>query len=153
MKKTTKQSKQPNIAKNLEHLLEENRQLSEKLNRSLADYQNFEKRVEVQRQVFITLALSSIFDKILSSLDDLHLVDKHLNDKGLKMALIKLEAVLKSEGLEEIEALGQTFDPQTMDCVDTTNKNKKDLISEVKKKGYKFNGEVIRPAHVIVGTR
>ncbi len=153
MKKTTKQSKRPNIAQNLEHLLEENRQLSEKLNRSLADYQNFEKRVEVQRQVFITLALSSIFDKILASLDDLHLVDKHLNDKGLKMAVTKFEDVLKSEGLEEIVALGQTFDPQTMDCVDTTNKVKKDLISEVKKKGYKFNGQVIRPAHVVVGTK
>jgi len=153
MKKTTKQSTQPDIAKKLEHLLEENRQLSEKLNRSLADYQNFEKRVEAQRQIFITLALSSIFDKILASLDDLHIVDKHLNDKGLKMAIIKFENVLKSEGLEEIEALGQTFDPQTMDCVDTTNKVKKDLISEVKKKGYKFNGQIIRPAHVIVGTK
>jgi len=153
MKKTTKQSPPPNVAKKLNHLLEENKQLSDKLNRSLADYQNFEKRVEAQRQVFITLALSSIFDKILASLDDLHLVDKHLNDKGLKMAITKFENVLKSEGLEEIVALGQSFDPQTMDCVDTTNKVKKDLVAEVKKKGYKFNGQVIRPAHVIVGTK
>ena len=153
MKKSIKQSTPPSMAKNLSHLLEENKQLSDKLNRSLADYQNFEKRVEVQRQVFITLALSSIFDKILASLDDLHLVDKHLNDKGLKMAINKFEDVLKSEGLEEIDALGETFDPQTMDCVDTNNKIKKDLVSEVKKKGYKFNGQVIRPAHVIVGTK
>ena len=153
MKKTKKKSKQTSSAQNIEKLIEENKRLSENLKRSVADYQNLEKRIEVQRQVFITLALSSIFDKILASLDDLHIVNKHLKDKGLSMSLQKLESVLESEGLQEIEAEGLSFNPQTMDCVDTTDKVKKDIVFEVKNKGYKFNGQVIRPAHVVVGTK
>jgi len=153
MTKTTKKSKQATTVKNMKNLIEENEKLSEKLKRSTADYQNLEKRIEAQRQVFTALALSSIFDKILASIDDFHIVDKHLNDKGLKMSLQKLEAVLRSEGLEEIEAKGLAFDPQTMDCIDTTDKISKDIVFEVKKKGYKFNGQIIRPAHVVVGTK
>jgi len=128
-------------------------ELHDRLNRSIADYQNLEKRIESQKQVFLTFSLMSIFDKLLSSIDDFYLVYSHLNDKGLKMALDKLESVLKSEGLEEIEALQKTFDPHTMDCVDTTDKAPKDIVYSVSKKGYKFNGTVVRPAQVIVGTK
>lgn len=128
-------------------------QLQDRLNRSLADYQNLEKRIESQKQVFLTFSLLSIFDKLLSSIDDFYLVNDHINDKGLKMALDKLQSILKSEGLEEIDALGKTFDPQTMDCVDTTDKAKKDIVYSLSKKGYKFNGQIVRPAQVIVGTK
>lgn len=129
------------------------KQLQDRLNRSLADYQNLEKRIESQKQVFLTLSLMSVFDKILSSLDDFYLVYDHLRDKGLKMALDKMESLLKSEGLLEIEALNQPFDPHFMDCVDTDIKTNKDVVSHVKKKGYLYNGQVVRPAQVIVGTK
>ena len=128
-------------------------QTEEKLKRTLADYQNLEKRIETQKQVFLTFSLMSIFDKLLSSLDDFYLVQNHLKDKGLQMALDKLNSLLKSEGLEEIDALDKDFDPQTMDCVETTPHTKKDLVSEVRKIGYKFNGQVVRPSQVVVGTK
>ena len=153
MTKISNKQKQSSTARKINKLIEENKQLSERLKRSIADYRNFEKRVIAQRQVFLTLELSSVFDKILSSLDDFHIVNKHLDDKGLKMSLDKLEAVLKSEGLEEIGARDKIFDPQTMDCVNVTDKAKKNVVFEVKKKGYKFNGQIIRPAHVVVGTK
>ena len=95
----------------------------------------------------------SIFDKLLSTIDDFYLVNHHLRDKGLQIALNKLESVLKSEGLEEIDALDKIFDPHTMDCVETTNLTSKDVVYSVQKKGYKFNGQVVRPAQVVVGTK
>ncbi len=150
MKKTTSKKQTQSKKTSAEAKIAE---LHDRLNRSLADYQNLEKRIESQKQVFLTFSLMSIFDKLLSSIDDFYLVNSHLNDKGLKMALDKLESVLKSEGLEEIDALQKTFDPHTMDCVDTTDKAKKDIVYSVSKKGYKFNGTVVRPAQVIVGTK
>jgi len=128
-------------------------ELQHRLNRSLADYQNLEKRLETQKQVFLTFSLMSIFDKLLSTIDDFYLVNHHLRDKGLQIALNKLESVLKSEGLEEIDALDKIFDPHTMDCVETTNLTSKDVVYSVQKKGYKFNGQVVRPAQVVVGTK
>lgn len=146
MKKSTKTPKKDPLELKLN-------QTEEKLKRTLADYQNLEKRIETQKQVFLTFSLLSIFDKLLASLDDFYLVQNHLKDKGLQMALDKLNSLLKSEGLEEIEALHKDFDPQTMDCVETTDQVSKDIVSEVKKTGYKFNGQVVRPAQVVVGTK
>ena len=124
--------------------------LEDKLKRSLADYANLEKRIESQRQLFVTLATTSVVTKMIEVLDDLHLTYKHLNDPGLKMSIDKFINVLKSEGVEEIKAKDQKFDPQTMECVEVV-KGKDDHVISVKKIGYKLNGHVIRPAQVSVG--
>ena len=83
-------------------------------------------------------------------LDDFYLAQNHLGDPGLQMAIDKFLAVLKSEGLEEIDALGKEFDPKTMDCVDVTE-GTQDYVVEIRKKGYLLNDHVLRPAHVVVG--
>ncbi len=124
--------------------------LKEQLARSLADYSNLEKRIESQRQLFATLATTSIVDKMLSVLDDFYLANDHLKDAGLKMAIDKFVAVLKTEGVEEIQSIGQEFDPASMDCVDVASGPQNQVVS-VHKKGYKLNGQVIRPAQVVVG--
>lgn len=137
----------------LEKLKSEIAVLKEKLARSLADYDNLSKRQEAQKELFLAMTIASFMDKALSAMDDLHLVLSHLKDKGLEMAIKKMEDVLKSEGLEEIETKDRQFDPADMDCVDTDASVEKDKITLVKKKGYKFNGQIIRPAQVVVGTK
>ncbi len=124
--------------------------LRDQLARSLADYSNLEKRIESQRQMFVTLATVSIVSKMVDVLDDLYLTQKHLNDKGLQMTINKLLNTLKSEGLSEIEAEGKEFDPQTMECI-VTQEGPENQVLEVKKNGYTLNGQVIRPVQVIVG--
>lgn len=126
-------------------------QLQNKLNRSLADYSNLEKRIENQRQLFITLATTSLFSKIIEVLDDLYLSNQHLKDPGLKMIIDKFVSVLEAEGLEEISAEKHVFNPETMDCVEVAS-GKQDQVISVKKKGYRLNGHVIRPAQVVVGS-
>ena len=125
-------------------------ELEEKLKRSLADYSNLEKRIDSQRQLFATLATTSIVSKMIEVLDDLYLAQEHLKNSGLQIAIDKFLAVLKSEGLEEVTAEGQTFNPQTMDCIDVASGVQDNVVS-VKKRGYTLNGHCLRPAHVVVG--
>jgi molecular chaperone GrpE len=124
-------------------------ELKEKLARSMADYINLEKRIEAQRQMFVTMATVNIVSRMVEVLDDLHLVQEHLKDDGLQITLGKFYTVLKSEGLSEISVDGE-FNPETMECIATTSGEENSIVS-VQKKGYSLNGQVIRPAQVIVG--
>jgi molecular chaperone GrpE (heat shock protein) len=144
-KTTTNQS-----AENLAQLEQKTVVLEDRLKRSLADYANLEKRIESQRQLFVTLATTAIVTRMIEVLDDFYLCYNHLQDQGLKIALDKFVSVLKSEGVEEINTANQEFDPQTMECIDTAP-GKENQVTLVKKAGYKLNGHVIRPAQVVVG--
>jgi molecular chaperone GrpE len=125
-------------------------ELQDKLARSMADYANLEKRIDSQRQLFVTLATVSIISKMIEVLDDLYLSQTHLNDPGLKITIDKFFNVLKSEGLEEIKAESAAFDPNTMECVSTLE-GEDNLVLSVHRRGYTLNGQVIRPSQVIVG--
>ena len=138
------------LVQRITELEQESAAMADRLSRSLADYSNLEKRIESQRQMFVTLATTSILVKMVEVLDDFHLAQKHLNDPGLKMAIDKFDSVLKIEGLEEINPVGLEFDPQSMECIETT-KGKENFVVDVKKLGYKLNGHIIRPAQVSVG--
>ena len=131
-------------------LRQENLSLKDQLARSLADYSNLEKRIESQRQVYVTLATTSIVDKMLGVLDDFQLAQSHLKDSGLKIAIDKFFNVLKSEGVEEIDALDKEFDPVYMDAIEIAD-GKQNYVVAIRRPGYKLNGTVIRPAQVVVG--
>ncbi len=146
----TKKSTSNQSVKNLLQLQEQINTLTDRLSRSLADYSNLEKRIESQRQFFVTLATTSIITKMIEVLDDLYLTQKHLQDPGLKIAIDKFLSTLQSEGVEEIVAVDKEFDPAIMDCIQI-DKGKENYVISVKKPGYKLNGHVIRPAQVIVG--
>jgi molecular chaperone GrpE len=143
-------TKDANLLKKIAELEEKNNSLLDNLSRSLADYSNLEKRNENQRQLFVTLATTSILTKMIDVLDNFYLAQKHLNDPGLKMAIDKFDSVLKTEGLEEINPNNLEFDPQFMACVEVVD-GQTNFVVEVKKLGYKLNGHVIRPAQVSVG--
>ena len=149
MAKIKKTSPDLSAAK-IEKLEADNNILQDKLNRSLADYANLEKRVENQRQFFVTLATTAVIIKMVEALDDFNLAYSHLQDAGLKMAIDKFIAALKSEGVEEVDPLGSDFDPATMECVQTVDGEDNKVIT-VRKLGYKLNGQVIRPSQVVVG--
>lgn len=146
----TKKSTSNQSVKNLPQLQEQINALTDRLSRSLADYSNLEKRIESQRQLFVTLATTSIVTKMIEVLDDLYLTQQHLQDPGLKITIDKFLSTLQSEGVEEIVAIDKEFDPAIMDCLQI-DKGKENYVISVKKPGYKLNGHVIRPAQVIVG--
>ena len=149
MAKTKKTSPDLTAAK-IQELEEKNLLLQDKLNRSLADYSNLEKRVESQRQFFVTLATTAVVTKMIEALDDFNLAYSHLPDPGLKMAIDKFISALKSEGVEEINPLDAEFDPETMECTEAAP-GEDNKVMTVRKLGYKLNGHVVRPAQVVVG--
>lgn len=142
--------KNTDLLKKVSDLEQQSASLIDKLSRSLADYANLEKRIESQRQLFVTLATTSILSRMVEVLDDFYLAQKHLNDPGLKMAIDKFNSILKTEGLEEINPKGSEFDPHSMECIEAVV-GKENFVIEVKKLGYKLNGHLIRPAQVSVG--
>lgn len=125
-------------------------ELEDSWKRALADYHNLEKRIAKQQQNFVRLANVSLIDKLLGVLDDLERALEHIKDEGLKMVHTQFWDVLSTEGVEEIKAQGEKFDPETMDCVEMVPGPKNKVI-KVQLKGYSLNSHVIRPAKVEVG--
>lgn len=126
--------------------------LQDKLNRSLADYANFQKRVEREKEAFASLTLVSIVLRFLEVMDDYLLVGSHLKDVGLDMANKKFMTTLQNYGFVEIKALGQKFDPSIMEC-QVVVEGEDDQVVAVTKVGYMFNGQCLRPASVAVGKK
>jgi len=121
-----------------------------RLKRALADYANLEKRIEREKSDFVKSANAQLLDKLLPILDDLELCEKHLKDKAVSLVYNRFREVLKSEELKEIKALGEKFDPETMDCVELVSGPKNKIVGVVLK-GYLLNNKVLRPAKVKVG--
>lgn len=125
-------------------------ELTNKWKRALADYQNLEKRVEQERKLLAKFSNAALIDKLLAVLDTLEKAQEHLKDKGLNLAVNQFKAILKTEGVEEIQALGKKFDPILMDCSEVI-KGREGIVAEVIQKGYLLDNKVLRPAKVKVG--
>lgn len=127
-----------------------NQDLEDRLKRTLADYQNLERRIEEERKLLSKLSALLLIEKLLPVLDNLENAQVHLNDQGLEIVIKQFRDVLTSEGLEEIQSEGQEFDPNQHEAVEITNGEQNNLITKVINKGYKIEDKVIRPAKVVV---
>lgn len=127
-----------------------NQELEDQLKRALADYQNLERRVEQERRLLATLSSAILIEKFLPVLDNLENAQKHLNDEGLKIVLKQFKDILTSEGVSEIEAEGQQFDPNLHEAIETLDGTNDGRIVKVARKGYKLGDKVLRAAQVVV---
>lgn len=135
--------------------------------RALADYQNLVRRHQDDRSLIVKLAAKSFVQSLLQPLGHLALAAKQLNDTGLNMIIMQLRQALADEGLEEIEVLGRPFDVTTMEVVGTQSTDSTSIKSdaatapadtmgvviEVRRPGYRLNGEVIQHAQVVIGNQ
>lgn len=124
--------------------------LESRLLRALADYQNLEKRHALQRTETVKFANLTLLEKLLPLLDDLNRAQEHLKDAGLEIVINQFITILNSEAVTEINALGEPFDPESMDCTEVV-KGKKDQVISVLTRGYRYGDKVLRPARVTVG--
>ena len=127
--------------------------------RSAADFSNYKRRTDDDRATTAQFANALLIGKLLSVLDDF---DRALENvpadaheswvEGVRLVDRKLRAVLESEGVTEIEALGLPFDPNVAEAVvheDTTEYPDNQIIGELQR-GYRLHDRVIRPALVRV---
>ncbi len=125
-------------------------QLESQLKRALADYQNLEKRIALEKSVWIRMANRDLILKLLPGIDNLLLAEKHTEDEGIKVSIKHFMDALEQEGVKRIETEGAEFDPNTMEAIQTVEGEENKVVEEVKA-GYTLNDDVIRPAQVVVG--
>jgi len=118
--------------------------------RALADYQNLQKNTREEHERFAKMASALLIQELLVPIDHLEMAVAHMKDTSLELIHRQFMQVLEREGVKEIETLGKTFDPHTMDAIDTET-GEKDKVIRVAQKGYTISGVILRPAKVIVG--
>ena len=131
--------------------------LDDHFKRILAEFENFKKRSKKERESLYNSILSDVVESILPILDNLENAEKaETKDEnykqGIELVLKQFNDVLKAKGIEEIEAEGETFDPELHEAVRSVQdetKGEKEIV-EVYRKGYKIGNKVIRHAMVSV---
>lgn len=125
--------------------------------RAVAEFQNFKKRLERDRDVDQTLMKGDIIRKFLPILDDLEraLQERPQEDpwsEGIELIRRKLNALLEAEGLKRIEAEGEIFDPNFHEAISTepVDGMESGRVVAVVQNGYMLGDRVIRPAQVRV---
>lgn len=144
----------------LESLQKERDELLGKLQRVSADYANFQKRVprqiadttayEKERIIKTLLPALDNFEHTLQSAPSAENVDVLI--EGIRIIYGQFLDILKSHNIEQIEALGQEFDPAVHEAMtqQANPERENGVVLEEFQKGYRLNGRVIRPSRVIV---
>ena len=126
--------------------------------RAAADYQNYKRRVEQERGEVAQLANAVLIINLLPMIDDLERALDNVDSRlagmtwldGIRLIHRKFQALLDMNGVKEIPADGQTFDPNVHEAVMHAEGEEGKVISVVQK-GYMLNDRVLRPALVVVG--
>ncbi|MFO7966660.1 MAG: nucleotide exchange factor GrpE [Archaeoglobaceae archaeon] len=147
-----------------QQLIEEQKKAEEyfnKLQYLRADFENYKKRAsrDVKEQVKHTKI--DLFSKLLGVIDNLErAVEASKNREeddplveGVEMVLDQFKSILKEEGVSELEAVGQKFDPKYHEAVAFKESDENNIILEENQKGYCMGDTIIRPSIVIVGRR
>lgn len=127
-------------------------ELTADLQRAHADFANYRKRVERDRQAVIDSAKASVVTQLLGVLDDLDRAREHgdLESGPLRSVSDKLTAALEGLGLATFGAEGDDFDPSLHEAVQHDGQDGHPVLAAVLRKGYKLGDRVLRTAMVVV---
>jgi molecular chaperone GrpE len=126
--------------------------------RAEADFQNFKRRAEQERDESRRFSHASLIINLLPILDDFERAFSSLDMNlagltwfdGMRLIYRKLWALLENTGVTPIQSEGQTFDPRYHEAVAHADGEEGKVISEVQR-GYMLHDRVLRPAMVVVG--
>jgi molecular chaperone GrpE len=128
--------------------------------RTAADFANFRRRTEQDRQASMGLANEALLVKVLNLADDFDRAIARIPPElagnswveGIVAIDRKLRALLESEGLTPIEAQGAQFDPHQHEAVvqEETERVPEGTITAELQRGYRLRDRVLRPALVAV---
>jgi len=121
--------------------------------RAMADYQNLERRVQDQRIEWTKIANKNVILKLLTFLDDLERAEAFVKDANLAHVKESFNKMLKNEGLKELDVLNKTYDPYTAEVIDMKEGKEDGMVLAVLRKGYTYNGQLLRIAQVTVSKK
>jgi molecular chaperone GrpE (heat shock protein) len=131
----------------------------EHLQRLKAEFDNYRKRVLKEQTRAVEMASEPLLRRLLEVLDEFELAlmaaeqkpdfDRFLH--GVELVYAKLQEILRSEGLERIDAKGKPFDPEQHEALmQSGDGDGEPRVADVLRNGYSLRGRVIRPAGVKV---
>jgi molecular chaperone GrpE len=125
--------------------------------RLAADFDNYKKRARQEQIETIQHASAELIGRLLPALDDLHKALENKPEgideswiKGVELSVRKLEEALGAHGLEQINAVGQHFDPKLHEAIgheESAEQPEDTVVSELRR-GYRIRDRVVRPALV-----
>jgi molecular chaperone GrpE len=134
----------------------------EDLRRLKAEFENYRKRVGKEQTRALEMAAAPTMAKLLEVLDEFELAlmaadrspDFERFVRGVEMVYAKLTDVLRSEGLERIDAEGKPFDPSRHEALlQSEDGEGEPYVADVLRTGYTLKGRVLRPAGVKVARK
>jgi len=128
------------------------------LQRSQAEFANYRRRTEQEKQDLGKYANATLFCDILPVVDDLELALNHIPEKyaksdwveGVRMVERKCKSILEKQGVKPVCALGMEFDPNLHEAIKQEKGPEGAVIAELQK-GYTLGEKLLRPSRVIVG--
>ncbi len=145
--------------KKLEALKEQIADLEDRNKRQLAEFENFRKRTEKEKEVMFETGAKSVIEKILPVVDNfergLATAPEGEGDafaEGMKMIYKQLLTELDNMGVKPIEALGQPFDPNLHNAVMQVESDEYEsgVVAQELQKGYMYHDTVVRHSMVAV---
>ncbi|MEW6594042.1 MAG: nucleotide exchange factor GrpE [Thermodesulfobacteriota bacterium] len=149
-----------NLAVDLEKAREEAKDLQDRLLRLAAEFDNFKKRMQRERETALKYAEENLLRELLPSLDNLERAIEQGRAsgevapllEGVEMTLSGLGNALEKFGLKPVDGVGQPFDPNyhealAMEASETMAPN---TILQEYQKGYMFKDRLLRAAKVVV---
>ena len=142
----------------LDRVLKENEELTTRFQRLQADFVNYKKRVEKEKEGLISYGVESLVVEILPILDNFERaleIEQDKDDqffKGIQMIYDGLLEVLKKNNIEEMDSLEKPFNPDFHHAVgmEESEEFDKDVVIRILQKGYIMKDKVVRPAMVMV---
>jgi molecular chaperone GrpE len=145
----------------IEILTEEKTELNDRFLRLYSEFENYKKRTNKEKIDLIATASEKVILGLLPVIDDFERAIQHNQNieditvlkEGFELIYNKLLSLLKRLEVEEIVALGETFDTDLHEAIThypAPNEEDKGKIKKKKKKGYKLKDKVIRFAKVVV---
>lgn len=153
----TEAAPEDEAAAKLEELQKQNTELSDKLLRQMAEFDNYRKRTTREKEEIGAVAKSKALTEMLPVLDNFEramqtaCADEEFK-KGMELIFKSLSDALKKQGVEEIPAEGEPFNPDFHYAVTTIEDENlgSNTVAAVLQKGYRLGGKVLRHAMVSV---
>ena len=151
------ENKEKELNEQISKLKDELADVKDRHTRLIAEFDNLKKRSAKEREGLYNSILSDVIEVMLPVVDNLENAAKvetadENYKQGVELVLKQFKDVLKSNGVKEIEAVGQPFDPELHEAVSMIQDEKlgEKIVAQEYRKGYMIGNKVIRHSMVVV---
>ena len=134
--------------------------LNDKWQRALADYQNLERRTQVEISQRVSSKTNDLLLNFINIYEDFlraenSLSKENIDTNGIQAVIKNMENLLAENNITPINAVGEIFDPQIHEAVSIVEDNTLDdgTITQEVSKGYISGKAILKPSKVIVSKK